>query len=166
MIPLVPHPSTPEDAFGVAAGVEREASGTLRFAYRVVGALEDVRVAPSGRADRLWEHTCFEAFVVVEGEAGYVELNIAPSGEWAVYGFARYRERSAVAVDAVPSVEVARGAESLDVVATLPFGAAAVRVGLTAVVERTDGRRSYWALRHPARAPDFHHADGFVIRLP
>ena len=38
MTPLVPHPSTPETAFGVAAGVERVAGG-LRFAYRVVGDL-------------------------------------------------------------------------------------------------------------------------------
>jgi len=80
MTPLVPHPSTPETAFGVAAGVERVAGG-LRFAYRVVGDLAAVRVpppAPARRTDRLWEHTCFEAFVAVDGEPGYVELNAAP----------------------------------------------------------------------------------------
>jgi hypothetical protein len=40
-----------------------------------------------------------------------------------------------------------------------------MRVGLTAVVESTDGRLTYWALAHPSPAPDFHHADGFVARV-
>jgi hypothetical protein len=36
---------------------------------------------------------------------------------------------------------------------------------LTAVVEDAHGRRSYWALRHPAGGPDFHHRDGFALVL-
>ena len=169
MTPLVPHPSTPEPGFGVAAGVERT-GGTLRFAYRVVGALDAVRVPPPARAertDRLWEHTCFEAFVAVEGEVPYLEVNVAPSGQWAVYAFTGYRERAPIDPDVIPQIVVTRGDHALDVAATLPIGAAALlRVGLTAVMERTDGRRSYWALRHPVATPDFHHADGFAIRVP
>ena len=167
MTPLVPHPSTPETAFGVAAGVERVAGG-LRVAYRVVGDLAAVRVpppAPARRTDRLWEHTCFEAFVAVDGEPGYVELNAAPSGAWAVFGFARYRERVTDPAGE-PSVAIQRSPDALDVAATLPCPASALRVGLTAVIERTDGRTSYWALAHPSNRPDFHHADGFVARVP
>jgi hypothetical protein len=167
MTPLVPHPSTPETAFGVAAGVERVASG-LRLAYRVVGDLAAVRVpppAPPRRTDGLWEHTCFEAFVAVDGEPGYVELNAAPSGAWALYGFARYRERIADPAGA-PAIEVARDADALDVTAVLPCPAAALRVGLTAVIERSDGRTSYWALAHPSPRPDFHDAGGFVGLIP
>ena len=167
MTPLVPHPSTPETAFGVAAGVER-VGGALRFAYRVVGELGAVRfapAAPSRRGDRLWEHTCFEAFVAVEGAPGYVELNVAPSSEWALYAFARYREPATTEPSVVPQIGVSRGADAVDVEATMPFDGGALRVALTAVVERTDGRKSYWALRHPAAAPDFHHEGGFVLRL-
>jgi len=167
MTPLVPHPSTPETAFGVAAGVERVAGG-LRFAYRLVGALDVVRIppaVPARRTDRLWEHTCFEAFVAQNDEPGYVELNVAPSGAWAVYGFAGYRERAADPAGE-PALEVGRDADALDVVATLSFPTSSLRVGLTAVIERTDGRTSYWALAHPAVRPDFHHADGFVARVP
>jgi hypothetical protein len=167
MTPLVPHPSTPETAFGVAAGVERVAGG-LRFAYRVVGDLDVVRVPPPAlarRGDRLWEHTCFEAFVAVEDQTGYVELNAAPSGEWALYAFASYRERTDDPA-AEPAIEIARSADALDVAATLPGPPSALRVGLTAVIERTDGRTSYWALAHPPGKPDFHHADGFVARVP
>ena len=167
MTPLVPHPSTPESAFGVAAGVERIAAG-LRFAYRIVGSLRDVCVpleAPPLRRDGLWEHTCFEAFVQADGEASYVELNFAPSTEWAVYGFARYREATPPPA-IVPVIAVDRGAESLDVTATVALGrAGALRVGLTAVVETTGGRLTYWALAHPSPAPDFHRAGGFVARV-
>jgi hypothetical protein len=168
MTPLVPHPSTPESAFGVAAGVERTAGRGLRFVYRLVGSLRNVRVpleASPARRDRLWEHTCFEAFVQMDGEASYVELNFAPSTEWAAYGFARYREAaSPPAVE--PAVTVRRGAEAIDVEATFAFGRrGALRVGLSAVVESTDGRRTYWALAHPLPTPDFHRAEGFVARV-
>ena len=40
-----------------------------------------------------------------------------------------------------------------------------LRLALSAVVEADDGTLSYWALRHPPGRPDFHHADGFVLRL-
>src|SRR6185369_2088736 len=126
------------------AGVERVAGG-LRFSYRVVGDLDVVRVppaAPARRADDLWEHTCFEAFVAVDGAPGYVELNAAPSGAWAVYAFARYRERAADPAGE-PAIAIERSADALDVAATLPCPPSALRVGLTAVIERTDGRTSY-----------------------
>ena len=38
-------------------------------------------------------------------------------------------------------------------------------LGLTAVVENKDGSHRYWALRHPAGQPDFHHRDGFAFAL-
>jgi hypothetical protein len=33
------------------------------------------------------------------------------------------------------------------------------------VIESADGSISYWALRHPAGRPDFHHLDGFALLL-
>ncbi len=42
----------------------------------------------------------------------------------------------------------------------------ALRLALSAVIEETDGRLSYWALAHPAAKPDFHHAEAFVLSLP
>jgi hypothetical protein len=41
---------------------------------------------------------------------------------------------------------------------------ASLRIALSAIVEAGEGL-SYWALRHPADKPDFHHADGFALIL-
>jgi hypothetical protein len=40
------------------------------------------------------------------------------------------------------------------------------QLGLSAVLEETDGTRSFWALAHPdERKPDFHHPDCFAAQL-
>jgi hypothetical protein len=50
----------------------------------------------------------------------------------------------------------------------LPAGVvqASHRLALSAVIEETDGRKSYWALAHPPGTPDFHHPDCFTLELP
>ena len=105
---LQPHPDTP---CGTLAGIEVELARTrpMKLALRYVlrGAAHNVRMKPRpGSADPLWMHTCFEAFLRVAGEEEYLELNLAPSGEWAAYRFRRYRE----GMEAAPGV----GASVLD----------------------------------------------------
>jgi hypothetical protein len=39
------------------------------------------------------------------------------------------------------------------------------RLGLSALIEDTSRRKSYWALAHPPGKPDFHHADCFAYEL-
>ena len=46
------------------------------------------------------------------------------------------------------------------------FPDAPLRLGLSAVIEETDGTKSYWALAHPPGKPDFHHKDCFALTLP
>jgi hypothetical protein len=46
----------------------------------------------------------------------------------------------------------------------LPSGAAR-QLGVAAMIEETNGRRSYWALAHPPGKPDFHHADCFAHKF-
>jgi hypothetical protein len=47
--------------------------------------------AVAGRADGLWQTTCFEVFLRgVEGES-YCEYNFSPSSQWAAYSFENYR---------------------------------------------------------------------------
>jgi hypothetical protein len=50
----------------------------------------------SARRDELWQHTCFEAFLRTPGADGYIEVNLSPSSEWAVYRFTAYRQGMSV----------------------------------------------------------------------
>jgi hypothetical protein len=150
----------------------------LELGYRLAGAIASLRLpaaATPAFADRLWEHTCFEAFVGATGATGYREFNFSPSGEWATYAFSAYRERDPRATAegdwSTPDMRWARGDDTLalDVAITLDHLdrrlEPPLRLGLAAVIETSDGARSYWALRHPAEAPDFHHPESFAVQL-
>jgi hypothetical protein len=172
------HPgSTCAAAAGIDVDVERPRAGLLRLGYEVSGAVGDLflpeKTAPV-RSVELWRRTCFEAFVGAGPGGAYVELNFAPSTQWAAYGFSGYRAEMRIAREIdQPAIEVRRTSERFDLrvsidlgpVADLP-GDADWRIGLAAVIEETNGGKSYWALAHPPGAPDFHHAHGFAYELP
>ena len=108
-----------------------------------------------------------------EMPGAYCELNFSPSEEWAAFGFSAYREgMSPISLQRDPSIAVSVSEDRLaldaivgpEILLALP-GASSPRLALSAVVEETDGRLSYWALTHPAERPDFHHRDGFVLPL-
>jgi hypothetical protein len=134
-----------------------------------LGALRIPAVKTSQRADRLWQHTCLEAFVRPVGGATYFELNFSPSSEWAVYRFSGYREGMSAIDAGAPRVVVASRAGCLRLDATVALAglneAHEIDVGMTAVVEELEGTLSYWALEHPGSKPDFHDARGFVMKL-
>jgi hypothetical protein len=54
---------------------------------------------------------------------------------------------------------------NLDALPSLPADATWA-LNLTAVIEETNGHKSYWALSHAPGKPDFHHADCFALELP
>lgn len=164
---LMPHPAFPSVAV-TAIGVEMIRDGaTLSLRYTVEGNLDRVLwpdPMPAARTDELWMHTCFEAFIQPAGQAGYTELNLSPSGRWATYQFDGHR---AGMRDAAPVPTLAWQSPTLTASVDLPDMAAADwRLGLTVVVEATDGSKSFWALEHHGEAPDFHNADCFVATLP
>jgi hypothetical protein len=174
--PLRPHPSTPSvdiASFDVDVDIDVDDSAGLSLRYRVTGAIDRIRVpvpATPVRTDALWRSTCFELFVGAPSGDGYVECNFAPSGAWAAYAFDACREGMRPHPMAAPVIAASASATVLvvDVSAALPFPLAADRsfsMGLTAVIESSDGVLSYWALAHPADCPDFHHRDGRVLRL-
>jgi len=121
------------------------------------------------RADGLWRHTCFEAFVQPAQQDGYLEFNFSPSGEWAAYGFDQRRKGLRnLELPAPPGIDCTHGAGQLELCVTLRLDSLPVlplRLGLTAVVEDRDGALAYWALRHPAGPPDFHDPESFTLRL-
>lgn len=141
---------------------------------------------PSIRADHLWQHTCFEAFISVVGETAYHEFNFSPNGRWAVYAFTAYRQPDRVAdrwadranppapeitLRTLPNCLQLRAIVRPDL---LPSGlrSKTLAIGLSAIVETRADRRtpgipplSYWALRHPDERPDFHDRRAWVLRL-
>jgi hypothetical protein len=174
----------PRDATGskVARGIEVRASvqggdaTRLVLQYLLRGDMPRIRVPPAwspDRADGLWKHTCFEAFIAIPGAPGYYELNFSPSRQWAIYRFSGYRERmSPTDVTAPPELHVRRSDDRLELDAVIRLSdLTAVEAGrmlklaLTAVVEDNSGTLSYWALKHAPGKPDFHHPDGFVLEL-
>lgn len=171
---LRPHAATSApQGLTVAAAID-VAAATLSFTFQLAGNLDLVRVperAVARRADRLWERTCFEAFVAASGEERYLEFNFSPSTEWAAYAFDGYRRgMRALELDAPPTIDVAATAHALTVTASVALPARAIassswHVGLTAVVAARAGQVSYWALAHPSPQPDFHAAAGWTLAI-
>jgi hypothetical protein len=177
---LTAHPSTPCDAIGdFQARVQVRETDLLVLDYSLQGELSHLRIPsrrPAQRADELWRHTCFEAFLVTDESPGYYELNFSPSGEWAAYRFSAYRTGMAPADGVgVPTTRVVHDATSLHLEAAIavaairetlqPQSTVPLRVALAAVIEDCNGRVSYWAQRHAPGKADFHHPAGFVLEI-
>ena len=147
----------------------------LRISYRLDGDVGRIRI-PTLREPiigrELWRHTCFEAFIRIEGAAAYHEFNFAPSREWTVYGFSGYRNGAPLSDESMnPQIAVRSDSSHLELDAVIQLArlsashpGAALRLGLATVIETRDGL-SFWALHHPADKPDFHNPESFAMRL-
>ncbi len=124
----------------------------------------------AGPADGLWRHTCCEAFVAAAAAPSYREFNFSPAGRWAIYRFTDYRRRddSAPPPTPLPPVGFSRRPDGFDLRATIPralLPAGLLQLGLSAIIERADGGKDYWALAHGSEQPDFHLRQTFIIHL-
>lgn len=183
LVSLSAHPDVPNNGVRrVAAGAEVAGPASLRFQYVLEADPLLVRVphpvTDAGRTDKLWAHTCFEAFIGFPESPGYLELNFSPSGQWAAYRFDSYRQGMAPGLEAAPRLALRRLGERLELQAEVPLGGGflstglgsgasrrRLRIALSTVVEDREGRLSYWAVRHPPGRPDFHHPEGFALAL-
>jgi len=154
----------------IEVDVVRPGISTLSLSYVVTGEIGALRIPPiatSARADELWRHTCFEAFVRSAPGAAYYEFNFAPSTQWAAYRFDKYRAGMRVAAEfGAPRIEVRSAPRRFTLQAELtglPDGIWSL--GLSAVIEEAGGGLSYWALAHPPGKPDFHRADCFTCEI-
>ncbi|MGP1677542.1 MAG: DOMON-like domain-containing protein [Burkholderiales bacterium] len=174
---LARHPGTRSEAVrGIIARVAKLPGGVLALTYVIEGDLDRLRIPapqPPAVGERLWQHSCCEVFIARKGVAAYHEFNFAPSGAWAAYAFARYRD-GAPLVDASldPRVAVRRSREKLELDAFIPLALlspdhaeARLALALAAVIEDEAGTLSYWALRHAPGAPDFHHPHAYALEL-
>lgn len=182
---LAPHPASPEQggaagSLRLAARAEITGAGRLVLAWRAEGDIAHIVLPEQGkssvpvgrRKDELWRATCFEAFVKRPIEPRYREINVAPSGDWAVYRFADYRE-GMENEDALEILRIEQHREPQEFMLETEIAAAQLlaeaddlRLGFSAVLEDVDGATSYWALTHPPGDPDFHHSSNFAYELP
>ncbi len=172
MLRLIPHPDFPSIAVtAISVDAGRCESGQLTLRFHLEGDLEGVIWpefdGPASRADGLWQHSCFEAFVGFVGEPGYCEFNFATSAKWAAYRFDDYRAgmRDLDHVEhygrwSVPPAEMKGVFLVRDLDQPREW-----RLGASAIIEAKDGSKSYWALAHPPGKPDFHNADCFAARI-
>ncbi|HEY0044297.1 MAG TPA: DOMON-like domain-containing protein [Allosphingosinicella sp.] len=151
---------------------DRPTRSLVRVRYTVVGDISDIVVPPPAeplRTDGLWESTCFELFLRRPGENEYLELNFAPSGEWAAYNFRAFRKGMVqAAMPGPPEIRASVTADRLEVeVAVSPWlDDGPYTMNIAAILQNHTGDRTFWSVSHPAGEPDFHHPSCFIKQLP
>jgi hypothetical protein len=172
---LLPHPDSPTASVNsIQVSVSLTPNNGLSFTYSLTGELSQLRIPEPAtptptRADNLWRHTCFEAFIQGDDAPAYREFNFSPSGQWQVYAFTGYREGGLLEPAPIPTLVRTHKADRLILECSLPAEALPhgkqLGLGLTAVIEAADGTLSYWSLRHAPGKPDFHHTHAFALTL-
>lgn len=170
---LVCHPDTPAHGVeGIEVHAERHTDGTLRLRYHIEVPENDLMLsdpAAPARTDGLWQTTCCELFIARSDVPAYLEFNFSPSGQWAAYQFSNYRAGQQNLDILAPGIFIDCSAShfAVEVVTDLPpeWSDTPLTLALSAVIEESDGTKSYWALRHPPGKPDFHHPDCFQLTL-
>ncbi|WP_413557653.1 DOMON-like domain-containing protein [Bdellovibrio sp. HCB209] len=123
--------------------------------------------ASSVRRDELWKTTCLEAFFSFDqaADSPYLEVNCSPNGDWNAYAFTGYRQ--GMRPDGTASVNlIYRALESDEAIFRVKIQSPAIKnfkqLGVTAVIEFSDGSKSYFALTHPGPQADFHNKTSFT----
>src|SRR6478735_10962800 len=155
---LVRHPDTPPGAIRLVEAELMRVPGGAIATFRAVGDISRMVMPPPAGAvptDGLWKSTCFELFVTGEGPA-YREYNFSPSSAFAAYAFDGYRS-GMQPIPAPTEIEFVRDPNSMTLIAKIEseFPEPAF-VGLTAVIEETDGAIRYWSTAFAPGKPDFH----------
>lgn len=167
---LIPHPGAIERPVGrIDIELDWEGRSWIAIVFRASGFGESL-VLPElrgGRQDELWKHTCCEVFGR-RRDGSYVEFNLSPSTAWAAYAFSGYRADMSTLEVPAPRTEVTKtvGGFELSTIIGWHEWPHLEALAVSAVIETDDGMKTYWALHHPADAPDFHHAGSFVLKSP
>ena len=171
------HPDTPSNAISrIIASAARSQWGQLILRFQIIGDIRRLSIpAPvtyASRSDGLWQTTCVEAFVKPVAGSPYTEFNFAPSTAWAAYEFEAYRQAVEPPLLDTPPIDVELDDEELSISVAVDMATVTLlppdapwHLALSAVIEETDGTKSYWALAHPPGKPDFHHPDCFALTL-
>lgn len=156
----------------------RWGDGQLSLHYSLRGPLQDLilPLTPSlrpQRRDKLWQSTCFEAFLAEAGKPSYWELNLSPQGDWNVYHLSAYRSglKAECRIQQLDSQvswtnhSPSQGHCTLLVnvnFADLIAADALIELSATAVLEHRRSGCSYWAWQHCGPEADFHRRDSLM----
>lgn len=176
LVSLCCHPDTPNSSVKkLSCSVIALDNGDLHLSYHLKSDLQRILIptlTPSEPKDNLWEHSCFEAFISVDGEKAYREYNFSPSSQWAIYAFSDYRVKLIWEASQSPTVKREQQDDKLIITVVLPSSCLPnnpqkkpLLIGLSSVIETSDGVISYWALQHPTNTPDFHHRESFSLKI-
>lgn len=168
--PFNPDPRTPNLA--IKTRIRRQGK-ILTIGYQLQGDLSQI-VLPQPRSsvnrqDDLWQTTCFEFFLAIFNAPEYWEFNLAPTGDWNIYRFAKYRrgmqpetrfEHLPLKVESQENSYYLETAIALDKIVS---GDTPLEIAVTIVIEDTQGNISYWAISHPGTEADFHRRDSFIL---
>lgn len=171
MRPLIPfsHDNTTK-TLRISAQATKISENEIVCAFELAGPMNQI-LWPSNlptelRCDGLWQHSCFEIFFSADfhPNSKYTEINCAPNGAWNAYEFLSYR--TGMISSAQTSVRLSRqeleqqrALVEFTVTSTSPLNTNCV--GISAVIEFTNGAKSYWALHHPGPQADFHNKEGW-----
>ena len=145
----------------------------LNLDYLLQGDLSTV-IIPSPakiptRKHELWQTTCFEFFIGIEHSPKYWEFNLSPTGDWNIYRFSNYRQEmeEETAFTSLP-FKVIQQLNSLNINLEINLDLiieqnTALEIGISTVIESSEGTISYWALTHPEKIADFHNRNSFII---
>ena len=166
------HPDSRCDAATrIEVEVARPRPGNLQLRYVVTGKIGDLVLppvtAPARSRRALAAHLLRGVFPLGRGvlrvQLRALARNGRPIGSTAIAAESALRTRSARRASTCS--RTARALNCRSRWSGLPNDAA-WRLGLSAVIEETSGRKSYWALAHPPGKADFHHSDCFALELP
>jgi hypothetical protein len=171
---LLPFPGTRPLPVKIAGTFFRQGN-TFGLDYHLFGRITDIIIPPP--ADRpsrrigLWENTCFEFFIGPGDSNRYWEFNLSASGDWNVFRFENYRQGlfeeksfSSLPFKVLFQPDFFRLVLEFDLSIIIPVDQA-LAMGVSAVIKTKQGEITLWALTHPGPEADFHHKDGFIIKL-
>jgi hypothetical protein len=170
---LVPFSSV--QGIQLTAEASRDSKQRLKIVFELRGDTSLLylpeKTANPKRRDELWKRTCFEIFFGPEKGTSYWEINLSPAGDWNAYSFSNYRDgmRSESKIAGF-QIQPKKTADHFRLEATadvfnLNLGTAPMKLSATAVIEKLDGKTSYWAFKHSGEKADFHLRESFVAQI-
>ena len=169
---LIPYSAENIPSIEITGTVIRQDS-ILSIHYSILGKIENIllpELSNSARQDDLWKATCFEFFIAIQDQPRYWEFNMSPSSKWNVYAMDAYRQvnmREEVAFSQLPFEFRKTNDEilldiSVDLNPILEPNQV-LQIGVTTIIQTTDGNETYWALAHSGPHADFHLRDSFIM---